>query len=115
MRQYKRSKRVAQLLREEISKIITQELKDPLIGMVTVTTIKLTEDLKSARVFVSIIGDNDAINKSLRGLERAKNWIRSELGQRTDLKYVPRLDFYYDDTIEHAQNIESLLKQIHNN
>lgn len=113
MMDYKRSDRVAELLREEISQIITQELKDPLLGMTTVTYIRLTEDLKSARVYVSILGDLKTRNRSLKALDRAKNWIRNELGHRMDLKYTPKLTFYYDKTFDYAQNIESILKKIH--
>lgn len=113
MKEYKRSSRVAELLREEISQIITQELKDPLIGLTTVTSIKLTNDLKSARVYVSILGDLETREKGLRGLERAKSWIRSELGHRMDLKYVPGLKFCYDETVDYSQHIESIIKKIH--
>ncbi|MFQ5822754.1 MAG: 30S ribosome-binding factor RbfA [bacterium] len=113
MKEFKRSRRVAELLREEISQIITQELKDPLIGITTVTAIKLTDDLKSARVYVSILGDAETKEKGLRGLERAKSWIRSELGHRMDLKYIPIIKFCYDETVDYAQNIESIIKKIH--
>jgi ribosome-binding factor A len=111
--EYKRSKRVAELLREEISQIITKETKDPLIGLVTVTHVKLTDDLKSARVYVSVLGDVEKRKGCLTGLERAKNWIRNELGHRMELKYTPKLTFCYDETIDYAQNIEAILKKIH--
>lgn len=111
--EFKRSQRVSELLREEISQIITQELKDPKIGMVTVTYIKLSDDLKSARVYVSVLGDTKNKESSLKGLERAKNWIRNQLGHRMQLKYIPQLTFCYDETIDYAQNIESILKKIH--
>jgi ribosome-binding factor A len=113
MKEFKRSRRVAELLREEISQIITQELKDPLIGLTTVTSIKLSDDLKFARVYVSVLGDEETRDKGLRGLERAKSWIRSELGHRMDLKYIPALKFYYDETGDYAENIESIIKKIH--
>lgn len=113
MSEFKRSRRVSELLREEISRIITQQLKDPLIGIVTVTSVKLTDDLKLARVYVSVLGDKKNRQESLRGLERATKFIRSEIGHKTNLKYAPELKFYYDATIDYAQNIESLLKKIH--
>lgn len=111
--EYKRSERVAELLREEISQIITRESKDPLIGLVTVTHVKLTDDLKSARVYVSVLGDVEKRKGSMTGLERAKNWIRNELGQRIELKYIPELTFCYDETIDYAQKIEAILRRIH--
>ncbi len=113
MADFKRSQRVAEVLRHELSQIITQELKDPLLGMSTVTAIKLTDDLKSAKVYVSILGTKEIRERSLRVLERAKNWIRSELGHRLDLKFIPELRFFYDETLDYAENIESLLKKIH--
>ncbi|RMD94750.1 MAG: 30S ribosome-binding factor RbfA [Calditrichaeota bacterium] len=112
MLSFKRSQRVAALLREEISQIITTELKDPQIGLATVTHIKITDDLKSARVYVSILGDKETRNRSMAVLEKATNWIRSELGHRTHLKYVPKLVFCYDDTEDYAENIESIIKKL---
>ncbi len=113
MPEFKRSRRVSELLREEISRIITQQLKDPLVGIVTVTSVNLTDNLKLARVYVSILGDEKNRQNGLRGLERATKFIRSELARRTNLKYVPELEIYYDETIDYAQNIEALLKKIH--
>lgn len=113
MTDYKRSQRVGEVLRHEISQIITQELKDPLIGITTITAIKLTEDLKLAKIYVSILGSKEIREKGLQGLERAKSWIRSELGHRIDLKFIPELKFFYDETLDYAQNIEALIKRAH--
>lgn len=113
MADYTRATRVKELLREEISQIITVELKDPLVGMTTVTEVKLTGDLKSARVYVNIYGDESVTNRTLRGLGRATKFIRAEIGRRTELKFVPEIRFVYDDSIDHAQNIESILDRIH--
>jgi len=113
MPEFKRSRHVSQLLREEISRIITQQLKDPLVGIVTVTGVNITDDLKLARVYVTILGDEKNRQDGLRGLERATKFIRGKIGRRTNLKYIPELEFYYDETIDYAQNIELLLKKIH--
>lgn len=113
MSDYKRSQRVGEALRHEISQIITQQLKDPDIGITTVTAIKLSDDLKLAKIYVSILGSSDARTKGLQGLERAKSWIRTELGHRMDLKFIPELKFFYDETLDYAERIESLLKKIH--
>ncbi|MCH7673884.1 30S ribosome-binding factor RbfA [candidate division KSB1 bacterium] len=113
MPEFKRSRRVSQLLREEISRIITQQLKDPLVGIVTVTGVNITDDLKLARVYVTILGDEKNRQDGLRGLERATKFIRGKIARRTNLKYIPELEFYYDETIDYAQNIELLLKKIH--
>ncbi|MFQ5705922.1 MAG: 30S ribosome-binding factor RbfA [bacterium] len=113
MLEYKRSQRVAELLREEISKIVTNELKDPDIGLATITHVRVSDNLRSAHIFVQVYGDVEKSQKSLSGLLRARNWIRNELGHRLSLKYVPELTFCYDDTLEYAENIESLIKTIH--
>jgi ribosome-binding factor A len=112
MPDFKRATRVARLLRKELSDIITLKSNDPLIGLVAITYIKLTDDLKSARVYVRMIDSNADREQSLRGLGRASKWIRTELGRRMELKYVPRLTFVYDEAADRAQNIESLLDKI---
>ncbi len=109
----KRSTRVAELLRQEMSTIIARELKDPGIGMATVCKIRLSDDLKFAKVFISIIGDEKQVQNSLEALERATNFIRSELRKRTDLRAVPELRFEHDDSATYAQNIDILLNKIH--
>ncbi|HEX9653410.1 MAG TPA: 30S ribosome-binding factor RbfA [bacterium] len=113
MSEFKRSQRVAEVLRHEISQIITQELKDPNIGITTITAIKLTDDLKLAKIYLSILGNQEVREKGMQALERAKTWIRAELGRRIDLKFVPELKFFYDETLDYAEKIETLLKKIH--
>ncbi|RMF63207.1 MAG: 30S ribosome-binding factor RbfA [Calditrichaeota bacterium] len=111
--EFRRSQRVAELLREELSRMISSELKDPLVTMATVTAIRLTEDLRFAKVYVSILGNEKEQKNCLRGLERAKNHLRSELGGRLRLRHVPELSFFRDDTVDYAHNIEELLNRIH--
>jgi len=113
MAEFKRSQRVAQLLKQEISGLITRGLKDPLIGFATVTKVKLADDLSFARVYISILGEDASKEDTIKGLERAKKFIRTELGHRTGLKFIPELNFYLDDSAEYAQTIETLLKKIH--
>ncbi len=110
---YKRSKRVQELLLEEISKLIQFELKDPRIGFATLTGVDLTDNLKHARVFVSIIGDDKQKQDTLEGLQSARGFIRSWLGKNLFLKYIPELDFQLDQTAERAQTISRLLNEIH--
>ncbi len=113
MMNFKRSTRVAELLRQEVSAIIARELKDPGIGMATVTKIRLSDDLKFAKIYVSVIGDEAQPENSIAALERAANFIRSELRKRTDLRAVPELRFEHDDSAAYAQNIDVLLNKIH--
>ncbi len=115
MRGFSRTQRVAQLLREEINTMIQRDLKDPLIGMATISEVRVTEDLKHARVYVSIIGDEEARSNTLTGLERARSRIRGELGRRLDLRHIPQLEFVLDRSAEYAQNIEALLQKLRQN
>jgi ribosome-binding factor A len=110
---YKRSKRVQELLLEEISKLIQFELKDPRIGFATLTGVNLTDNLKHARIYVSIIGDDVQKRDTLEGLQSARGFIRSWLGKNLNLRYIPELDFQLDETAENAQNISRLLNEIH--
>lgn len=110
---YKRSKRVQELLLEEISKLIQFELKDPRIGFATLTGVNLTDNLKHARIYVSIIGDDVQKSDTLEGLQSARGFIRSWLGKNLNLRYIPELDFQLDETAENAQNISRLLNEIH--
>lgn len=110
---YKRSLRVSELIKREISAMIFFTLKDPAIKAVNITFVKMTDDLKHARIYYRVLGDDQAKDDALKGLERAKNFIRSEIGHRTDLRFVPEIEFFYDSGTDDAEHIDLLLKQIH--
>lgn len=107
-----RTERVQKLARQVLGDAL-QSLKDPRIGFVTVTRVRITPDLRHARVFVSILGDPDAQKESLRGLESAKPVLRAELGRQMRMKYLPELVFELDEGAAEAERIESLLRKIH--
>lgn len=108
---YKRSQRVSDLLREEIADIIMHKLKDPRIGFITVTGVDLTDDLKIAFVYISVLKEEEKAI-SLEILNAAKNFIRSELSKRVRLKFIPSIDFRIDTSIEYGDKIEKLLGDI---
>ncbi len=110
---YKRSKRVQELLLEEISGLIQFGLKDPRIGFATVTGVDLTDNLKHARVYVGIIGDDEQKQGTLEGLQNARGYIRSVLGKNLHLKFIPELSFHLDETAEKAQKISKILNELH--
>ena len=110
---FKRATRVAELLREVISEIITTQLKDPAVGMVTITRVKLSDDLKNARVYFSAFGNEQQRQNTIAGLQRAADFIRAEAAHRVNLRHAPSLQFVYDDTLDYVENIENLLKKIH--
>lgn len=108
---YKRSQRVSDLLREEIAEIIMRRLKDPRLGFVTVTGVDITEDLKIARVFVSVLKEEDR-ELTLEILNSAKSFVRSEVAKRVRMKVIPTIEFRIDESIEYGARIDKLLKEI---
>lgn len=110
--QGKRLDRVNQLIREEISLLLQRELKDPRLGFVTVTEVETTKDLRSAKIFVSVLGDEAQWAASLTALTRARGFIRNWLREHLDLRTTPELDFRADRSMEHGARIQQLLKQL---
>jgi ribosome-binding factor A len=108
---FKRADRVNALLQRELGTIISEELRDPRIGFSTVTAVEITDDLRSARVHVSVLGDEDQIASTMTALEEAKAYLRHELGSRTDLRYVPELSFVNDRSAARSARISSLLRE----
>jgi ribosome-binding factor A len=109
---YKRSQRVSHVIREEVSDIILNRLKDPRIGFLTVTDVEVTQDLKLARVYVSTLKDEDR-DEALEILESSKGFIRQELGRRVRMKGVPELQFRFDESTRYGDKMEKLFKKIH--
>ena len=100
---------VAREIQREIADIIRTEIDDPLIGFVTLTDVEMSPDLKHARVYFSVLGDERRKEDAGRGLRRATGFIRGQIARRMDLRYTPTLRFYLDETPERAQRIEELL------
>ncbi len=103
--------RVQDLLREEISAIIHRDIKDPGIGFVTILEVKMSEDLKTAKVVYSIFGDEEAKAKTVDALKRSRNYIKFLLGQRVRLRSTPEVYFVLDDTYEKLAKIDEILKK----
>jgi ribosome-binding factor A len=108
---YKRSKRVGDLLREEIADIVIYKLKDPRIGFITVTGVDVTDDIKNARVYVSILKNEDK-ETTLEILNSAKSFIRFELSKRLRMKFIPSIEFRLDVSIDYGSRIDKLLSEI---
>ena len=103
--------RVQDLLREEISLIIQHELHDPGLGFITIVEVKMSEDLKSAKVYISIYGSDEEQKHTLEALKRSKGYIKFLLGKRVTLRYIPDLTFLLDDTLERVQRMEEIFKR----
>ena len=108
---FKRAARVNALLQRELGTIISEELRDPRIAFSTVTAVEITDDLRSARVHVSVLGDEQQIASTMQALDEAKPYLRHELGSRVDLRYVPELHFVSDRSAERSARISTLLRE----
>jgi len=106
-----RQQRLADELRAELSRIILREMRDPRVGFATLTEVRLSGDLRHARVYVSVMGDQEEKEQTLEALERAEGFLRGLLGQRMRLRHVPELDFVLDETLDRSERIERLLAE----
>lgn len=110
---YKRSDRVGDLIRGEVADILLHgDLKDPRIGFVTITMVKMTPDLKTARIYFSQIGSEEEKESSLEGLNSAAGYIKRRLAKELKLRFVPSVRFFRDENIEYSSHINSVLKDI---
>ncbi|MDN4594453.1 30S ribosome-binding factor RbfA [Polycladomyces subterraneus] len=107
-----RVSRVGEQIKKELSQILQQELKDPRIGFVTITSVEMSGDLQHAKVYVSVMGDEEQKKNTLAALNKAKGFIRSEIGRRITLRHTPELVFKVDESIEHGQYINQLLREV---
>lgn len=106
-----RPRRVADLLKREISDIIFKELKDPRVGFVTITRVNVSADLRIAKVYFSVLSTMGNIEDSLSGLNSANEFVRSELKKRVRLRFIPSLKFIIDDTLDYVEKIEKLIEK----
>jgi ribosome-binding factor A len=109
---FKRADRVADLIKQELSSILRREVGDPRIANITVTDVKLTDDLRSARIYFVELGKDRLSADVEKGLSKAKGFLKRELGKRLQLRYVPELAFFYDPSFEYGSRIEKLLKEV---
>lgn len=109
---YKRSEKVAEAIHELVSELLVKGLKDPRIGFVTITGVKVTDDLHLATVYFTVIGSDEEKKATGAGLNSARGFIRKEMGKSLRMRYVPDLLFKYDESVEYGSRIESLLKEI---
>lgn len=107
-----RIEKIQELMKQEISKIILRELKDPRIGFVTVTGVHITRDLSEATAYVSIMGNEKHVKDSWEGLQSSLGYIRREIGHRVRLRITPELKFEIDKSLDYSEHIQKLLNKI---
>ncbi|PJG83291.1 30S ribosome-binding factor RbfA [Caviibacterium pharyngocola] len=113
-REFKRADRVAQELQKEVAIILQREVKDPRIGMVTVSDVEVSSDLAYAKIFVTFLFDHDedAIKQGMKGLEKASPYIRTLLGKAMRLRIVPELRFIYDQSLVEGMRMSNLVTNV---
>lgn len=107
-----RAQRLAEVIRAEASDIIRQGLKDPRIGFVSVTDVVVSGDLRHAKIFVSVLGDEEAKQRTMAALNRATGHVRSLLSARLAMRFVPGIHFRLDESIERGARVSSLLRGV---
>ena len=112
MLQGSRPKRVGDLIRAELSDLLTRQVKDPGIGFVTLTNVRVTSDLQLARIYYSLLADAHGRRDTARALARAVPFLRRQLGRRLRLKRVPNLEFSYDDSVERQARVAQILQEL---
>lgn len=107
-----RIERVASLIKEELSLIFLHKIQDPKLSIITVTNIKVSPDLRHTKVYLSVY-DKNKRKEVLEKVNELKGWIRTQLAGRIQIRFVPELDFYIDDTLDYVEKIEGIIKKIH--
>ena len=107
-----RIEKLQELIKQEMSKMLLTDLKDPRIGFVTVTDVEMTGDLREAKIYVSVMGGAEQVKSSLEGLQSALGFIRREIGQRVRLRFTPEISFALDTSLDYGDHIQKLLLQV---
>ena len=108
-RDFPRSRRIADQVQRELSEIIRLELKDPRVGMITITDVDVSPDNKNARVYFTVLGDKSRIENAASGLQHAAGFLRSCLAQRMEVRSVPQLQFRHDASVERGMRLSQLI------
>ena len=112
--EYSRTQRVADQIQRELAALIQREVKDPRVGMATVSAVEVSRDLSHAKVFVTVSNggeDQQEITESVKALNNASGFLRSQLGQRMKLRIVPTLRFHFDDSLSRGNYLSNLIDQ----
>ncbi len=108
-----RVRKVQEFIKQEVSQMLLHDLKDPRLGFVTVTEVKVTGDLREAKIYVSLFGKDKEKKASLEALNKCRGFVRRELGQRLKIYYTPEISFEEDTSLDYGMHIDSLLKKVH--
>lgn len=109
----RRTRQVGELIKEELIDIIRREMKDPRIGFMSITEVEMSPDLRSARVFVSVLGTDEERSETLQALRTGAGFLRHHLKPRLSMRQIPELDFRDDRSMEHAAEIARAISEMH--
>jgi ribosome-binding factor A len=113
MKEKARPKRVAEMVREEIARLLMKGVKDPRIGFVSVMSVRMSPDLRYANVYVSLFGDEKQRKNSLVGLQQAASWLRGPVTRNLRLRFAPEIRFFPDDTLDNVFHLENVFRELH--
>jgi len=107
-----RTDKVSEAIRQEASVIIHDKLKDPRLGFITITNVEMTPDLRYAKIYFSVLGNEEAYKKTKAALDSASGFIRKLVSERINLKFAPEISFHEDRSIEYSVRVEEILNEI---
>jgi len=107
-----RIQRIATLIKKEVAEMLIREVKDPRIGMVTITGVAVSKDLRIAHIYYSALGSAKQIQDSAIGLRQATKFIQREIGRRIRMRYTPAIDFQFDHSLEYGSHIDKILQDL---
>ena len=112
MTSFNRSKRVSGHIHKALTDILRRDIKDPRISMVTITRVKMTNDLRIARIYFALTGSKKTIEEAQEGFNSARGYLKRTLAQQLGLRYMPDIEFFYDDSFDYASQINELLRSL---
>lgn len=112
MTSFNRAKRVSGHIHKALTDILRRDIKDPRISMVTITRVKMTNDLRIARIYFALTGSKKTIEEAQEGFNSARGYLKRTLAQQLGLRYMPDIEFFYDDSFDYASQINELLRSL---
>ncbi len=109
---YQRTDRIADVLRREIADVLSREVKDPRLQFVTITHVRVTRDLRNARVFFSTLKEGEELEAIRQGLKKASGFVQRKVGSRIHMRYTPHITFEHDELFEHGSRMDRILKDV---
>jgi ribosome-binding factor A len=108
-REFPRTRRVGEQIQRELAGLLHEELKDPRLGMISVSGVEVSRDLAHARVYISVLGGEETVEETLKVLNKAAGFLRHQLGQRMRIRVIPQLRFLYDESLAEGARMDALI------